>query len=68
MPTILLPPPSPGLQTGEGIGRVLPLTPITGWLRISGIRRVRICGTHTPEIDALEKECGGSDGHKMAAD
>src|SRR5450755_1318703 len=29
------------------IGRVLSLMAITGWLRISGIRWVRISGTHT---------------------
>jgi hypothetical protein len=29
------------------IGRVLPLMAITGWLRISGMRWVRISGTHT---------------------
>ena len=30
-----------------GIERVLPLMAITGWLRISGMRWVRISGTHT---------------------
>jgi|SRR6266851_1323577 len=33
-----------------GIGEVLPLTTIPGWLRISGIRWVRICGTHRTVI------------------
>jgi hypothetical protein len=30
-----------------GTGRVLPLFAITGWLRISGMRWVRISGTHS---------------------
>src|ERR1700733_12814787 len=34
------------------IGRVLPLMAITGWLRISGMRWVRISGTHTLAVIA----------------
>src|SRR6516225_11854173 len=33
-----------------GTGRVLPLFAITGWLRISGMRWVRISGTHNRPV------------------
>ena len=56
MPNILFPPP-PGLHTGEVQVRVLPLiiTAIAGWLRISGMRRVRISGTYNFYRDLMRR-------------
>jgi hypothetical protein len=41
-----------------GTGRVLPLLAITGWLRISGMRWVRISGTHTAHQQTRNKGVG----------
>jgi hypothetical protein len=37
---------SPGSQTWARYGRFYPFTPFVGWLRIVGMRRVRVSGTY----------------------
>jgi len=51
MLSILLPPALPGLKLGEPQVRVLPFITLGGWLRISGMRWLRIFGTQIRDGD-----------------